>query len=153
PLKLAALEKPEEQGLHAKAHTADFVHEDRAAVGELEPATLVAIRVGEAAFDVTEHFGLEQRIREPGAVDRHERPRHPPAPLMDQPRDDFLADAALAGDQNFRVGSRREMNVFLNGANGRADSGHNYWTFRHDSGAITKRNLTYFLVIKGKKLH
>ena len=59
-LNLAGLEESKEQRLHAQAHLAHFVHEDRAAVGRFEPAPLVAVRVGEAALDVTEHLRLEE---------------------------------------------------------------------------------------------
>ena len=37
-LNLAVLEKSQQQRLHAQAHLADFVHEDRAGVRLLEPA-------------------------------------------------------------------------------------------------------------------
>ena len=41
-LDLAVLEKSEQQPLHPRAHLADFVHEDRAAVCLLEHAAAVA---------------------------------------------------------------------------------------------------------------
>jgi len=61
-LDFARLEKAEEQRLHAQAHLAHFVHEDRAAMGHLEPSALVAVRAREAALDVSEQLGLEQRL-------------------------------------------------------------------------------------------
>ena len=66
--------KRSSERLHPQAHLADFVHEDRAAVGRLEPAALVAVGVGEAAAHVAEQLRLEQRIRHAGAVDGDQRP-------------------------------------------------------------------------------
>ena len=59
-LNLAALQEAQQQRLHPQAHLADFVHEDRAAVGQFEPAPLVAVGVGEAPLHVPEHFRFEQ---------------------------------------------------------------------------------------------
>ena len=62
-LDLAGLEEAEQQGLHPQRHLADFVEEDGAAVGDLQQARPVAVRVGEAALDVAEQLGFEQRCR------------------------------------------------------------------------------------------
>src|SRR5687768_4734048 len=56
-LNLTGLEKPEEQGLHPQTHLSYFIHEDGAAVSRFEPASLVAMRVREAAFQMTEQLG------------------------------------------------------------------------------------------------
>ena len=69
-LNFAGLQKPQQQRLHPQAHLADFVHEDGAAVGGLEPAALVAVGVREAALHVAEQFRLEERVGDAGAVDR-----------------------------------------------------------------------------------
>ena len=71
-LQLAGLEEAQQQALHAQRHLADFVEEDRAHVGGFELARLVAIGAGEAALDVAEQLGLEQRFGQAGAVDRRE---------------------------------------------------------------------------------
>ena len=42
------------------------------------------------------------------------------AALVDQPRDDFLADTALAGDEHLRVGARRVIDLFANAPCGTA---------------------------------
>ena len=73
PLQLARFEEPQKQRLHPQAHLPHFVEEERAAVRRLELADLVAICAGEAALDVPEQLGLEQRLGQPGAVDRDER--------------------------------------------------------------------------------
>ena len=71
-LNLAVLQKSQQQRLHLQAHLADFVHEDRAAMRLLEPALLVAVRVGETAAHVSEELRREQRVGNAGAVDRDE---------------------------------------------------------------------------------
>ena len=78
----------------------------RAAVGHLELALLVAIGAGEAALHVAEELRLEERFRQAGAVDGHHRALRSRAALMDGVRDQLLADAALAGDEDLGVGSR-----------------------------------------------
>ena len=70
-LQLAGFEEAQQKSLHPQGHLADFVEEDRAAVGELELARLVAIGAGKAALHVTEELGLEKRLGQSGAVDGH----------------------------------------------------------------------------------
>ena len=72
-LDFAVLEEAQQQRLHAQAHLPDFVEEERAAVRELQLAELVAVGAGEAALDVAEQLGLEERLGQPGAVDGDER--------------------------------------------------------------------------------
>ncbi len=50
-----------------------------------------------------EQLGLEQRLREGGAVDRDEGLVPPRAPVVQRARHQLLAGAALAGDQHGRV--------------------------------------------------
>ena len=112
-LDFAGLEEPQQQALHPQRHLADLVEEDRAVVGHLELAGLVAIGAGEAALDVAEELRLEQRFGNAGAVDRHERGFGARAGGVDGPGDDFLADAALAGDQDLGVGARDALDFGL----------------------------------------
>ena len=63
-LQLARFEEAQQQTLHAQRHLADFVEEDRAHVGGLELARLVAVGAREAALDVAEELGFEQRLRQ-----------------------------------------------------------------------------------------
>src|SRR5262245_1745385 len=53
-LDFAVLEEPQQQRLHAQAHLADFVEEERAAMCELNLAALVPERASEAALHVAE---------------------------------------------------------------------------------------------------
>ena len=86
----------------------------------LEPSALVAIRVGEAAAHVSEELRLEQRVGHARAVDRDEWAVRAAAALVNEPRDHFLADAALARDEDLRVRPGRALDLLLDEANGRA---------------------------------
>ena len=101
-LNLAGLQESQQHRLHAQAHLADFIHEDRPVVGRLEPAALVAIGAGETAAHVAEELGLEKRVRETRTVDRDERRARIAALLVNEPRHELLADTALTRDQHLR---------------------------------------------------
>ena len=117
-LNFAGLQEPQEQGLHAQAHLADLVHEQRSAVGQLQHARPVAKGAGEAAARMAEQLRLEERLRDTGTVEGDERGLRAPAGPVQPMGDDFLADPALSSNQHFGVGTRRVPNVFEN----RADS-------------------------------
>ena len=89
------------------AHVADFVEEDRAAVGLLELADLLLGGAGERPFLVAEQLRLDQLLGNRRAVHLHEPLAAAQAVAVDRPRDQLLADAALALDQHGRVGRRR----------------------------------------------
>ena len=111
-LDFAGLEEAQQQRLHAQAHLADFVEEQRAAVRELQLAGLVAIRAGEAAFDVAEELRLEQRLGQAGAVHGDEGAVRARVECTWTVRAiEILADAALARDQTLDspAAARRAM--------------------------------------------
>ena len=110
-LNFAGLEEAQQHDLHARAHLADFVEEDGAVRRHLEQAGLVAVRAGEAAAHVAEELGLEQRVGQAGAVERDQRAGGARAALMNQPGDDFLADAGFTGDQDLGIRPRRALDV------------------------------------------
>ena len=105
-LQLALLEESQQQRLHAQAHLAHFVEEQRAAVGHLQLAELVAIGAGEAALHVAEQLRFQQRFGEAGAIDGHERAVGAQRVRVDLARDEILADAAFTGDQDLGVADR-----------------------------------------------
>ncbi len=109
PLELALLEHAQDLGLHGQRHVADLVQEERALLRELEAAGPRPHRAGEGPPLVAEQLGLEQALRDGGAVDRHERPVLPGAEAVDSPRQDFLAGAALAPDQHRQIGGGGAM--------------------------------------------
>src|SRR4029077_19423540 len=63
----------------------------------------------EAAAHVTEQFGLEERLGQPGAVDRDEGPSEAAAQGVNLTRDDLFSRAAFAGDEDFRVCPRHPV--------------------------------------------
>ena len=108
-LNLAVLQEPQEHRLHPQAHFGDLVQEDGAAMGLLQHADLVAVSVREGAFDVAEQLRLEQRLRNAGAVDRHERLTGATGVAVNELCDEVLADAALAGNQDLGVAFRHAL--------------------------------------------
>src|SRR5690606_23157460 len=83
---------------------ADLVEEERAAAGRLEEALAVAVGAGERAPGVAEQLALHQLRRERAAVEGDEAAVPAAARLVDRARHQLLAGAALAGDQDHRVG-------------------------------------------------
>ena len=69
------LQHAQHLGLRLRAHVADFVEEDRAAVGLLELADLLLGGAGERPLLVAEQLRLDQLLGNRGAVHLHERAR------------------------------------------------------------------------------
>ena len=103
-LELEVLQHAEQLDLHAGAGGADFVEEDRAAVGLHELAQLVADGAGEGPGHVAEQLAFQQRFGQRPAGDFDERLVAAAAAAMDGPGDQRLARAALAGDQHGGLG-------------------------------------------------
>ena len=78
---------------------------------ELELAGLVPVGAGEAPAHVPEQLRLEERFRQPAAVHGNEAQVGAGTVAVDAARDDFFADAALAGDENLRVGARHALDL------------------------------------------
>ena len=97
---LALLEHAQELRLHRARHFAHLVEEDRALLGGFEDAAPVLDRAREGAATVPEELALEQRLLERGAVDGEERPVGARALAMDRARDELLARAGLALDED-----------------------------------------------------
>ena len=104
---LAVLEHAQQLGLRARRQLADFVEEQRAAVGFLEEAGALADRAGEGAAGVAEQLGLEQIVGERRAVDRAQAAVAPRPEPMHAARDQLLAAAALAFDEHWKRRARR----------------------------------------------
>ena len=68
----AFLNGAQQLGLQARIHLADFVEQQRAAIGFLELADAPGDGAGEGAFLMTEQFGFQQVFRDRRAVDRDE---------------------------------------------------------------------------------
>ena len=103
-----------------KRHVADLVEKQRAAVALLELADAAAVGAGEGALLVAEQLAFQQVLRDGGAVEGQERCFAPGAVLVDGPGDQFLAGAALAGDQHGDVLGRDAADGLVHLAHGRA---------------------------------
>ena len=68
-------------------------------MGLFEAPLAGADRAGKRAAHVSEELGLEQRLGDGAAVQRHEPMAAAGAVVMNGPRDNFLARAGLAGDR------------------------------------------------------
>ena len=104
PLELAFLEDAEQLGLRLGGQLADLVEEERAAVGQLEPADPAGDRAGERPLLVAEQLALDEARGQGRAVDLDQRLTGPPARGVDGPGDQLLAGAGLAGDEHGGVG-------------------------------------------------
>ena len=88
---------------------ADLVEEERAAVGLREEAAAGAVGAGEGALGVAEELALEQRLRDRGAVHRHEGLVAARRLRVDRAREHLLAGAALAREQHRGLVLRRAL--------------------------------------------
>src|SRR5690606_20804046 len=94
-LDLTLLQHAQELHLHVAADLADLVEEQRAAVRRLEAAIARDGGAGERALLVAEQLGLEDRLRDRGAVDRDERALGARRIIVQCAREQLLAGAAL----------------------------------------------------------
>jgi hypothetical protein len=65
-------EHAEQFDLHVETHVADFVEEERAALGRFEMADAAGMGAGEAALFMPEKFGFDEFAGDRAAVDRGE---------------------------------------------------------------------------------
>ena len=100
------LQHAQQFGLRRRGHFADFVEQQRAAVGQLEAADAPLGRAGEGAALMAENFALHQRFGNRRAIDGDEGTVGARRKLMDGARQNFLARAGFAGDQHGGGGGR-----------------------------------------------
>ncbi len=100
---LALLEDPEQLHLHRQRHLPELVEQQGAASRLHEQAVPARARAGERAAGGAEQLGLEERLRHRGAVDGNEGTAAASAILVDGLRDELLAGAALALDEDGQV--------------------------------------------------
>src|SRR6185436_11049433 len=104
--ELTLLHDAQQLGLRLDRHVADLVEEDAALVGQIEHALLRIHRAGERALDVTEQRRFEQVRRQVARVHGHERLLAARRVAVNRARDQLLAGAALAGDENGAAAGR-----------------------------------------------
>ena len=99
--ELALRQHPQQTGLQGQRHVADLVEEQRAAVGLLDAADgALLARAGERAADVAEEFGFDQVLGDRRAIDRDEGAVGARSAVVAGAREQFLAGAGLALDQD-----------------------------------------------------
>jgi hypothetical protein len=107
-LHRAFLENTKELHLHVGRHVADLVQKERAAVGILEAAALLADGAGEGALLMAEQFRFEQIPRDRAAIDGDIGFGGAVALEMDCPGNHLLATARRAGD-DYGGRARRDL--------------------------------------------
>ncbi len=120
PLELAALEDPQELRLDLEGELGDLVEEDRAPVGDLEPAERALQRAGEGPALVAEQLALDERGGQGGAVDRDDRPVAAAAAVVEGEGDEVLSGARLAEEEDRRVGRGHLLDLAQHAAEGGA---------------------------------
>ncbi len=102
------LQGAEELHLHLVAEIAHLVEEERAAVGQLKGALLVAVGAGKRPFDVAEQLRCRHVAGDGAAVDGHKRPLGALALGVDAAGDILLSRAALAENEHRHGGGGDE---------------------------------------------
>ena len=103
---LPLLQHAQQLRLQRDGHRVHLIEKNRPHLRLLEEPALVLHRAGEGALLVAEELGFEQVLRQRGAIDRHEGLMLPVRIEVQRARDELLARAALALDQDGRVGIR-----------------------------------------------
>src|SRR5262245_22788057 len=104
PGKPKVLQDVQKLGLQSQRQLCDLVEIDRASVRVLELSRLAPMRASEGPLLMTEELRLEQSLRDRRAVDLHEGGRATCRCRVDRPRYQIFAHAALAANQDSRVG-------------------------------------------------
>ncbi|MEY4258681.1 MAG: hypothetical protein RJA56_1582 [Pseudomonadota bacterium] len=99
-LDLSLLQHPQEFDLHVQGQVANFVQENRAAIGHFKAAHPFAHGTGESAFSVTKQFTFQKFPRDGPTVDGHKGPRSARALGMKGLGNEFFTGAALTLDEH-----------------------------------------------------
>ncbi|MNT06965.1 hypothetical protein D3C72_1416520 [compost metagenome] len=105
-LEASCLQHAQQLHLPTQRQVADFIQEQRAAVGRLELAFARLVGAGVGAGLGTEQFGLDQLGGQGAAVHRHEGALGHQRVGLDDLRDLLLARAIGAGDQHRQLRAR-----------------------------------------------
>jgi hypothetical protein len=106
PLHFALLKNAQQLGLQAKRHFGDLIEQQRAILRLLKLAGLRVLGATEGAFFMAEKRRFKQAVGNGRTVDGDERPLAPCRMLVNVACHHLLADPALAGQQDRRIGLR-----------------------------------------------
>jgi hypothetical protein len=94
------LDRSKQLGLRARRELPYFVEKQGAAMRLLEQTGPLGDRACESATRIAEQLGLEQLVRQSRAIDGTERATGTPTQPMQCPRNEFLARARFASDED-----------------------------------------------------
>src|SRR5205807_5533131 len=114
------LQNPQQLGLQGEWQFADLVEQERAATGLNEKAGAGRAGVGEGAAYVSEELTFQERFGYGGTVDGDEGPSAAPAVSVECARNEFLAGAALAGDEHGGIRVRDPFEEVIHPLHGHA---------------------------------
>ena len=106
PLDHLILQEAQQLDLHRQRQVADFVEEQRAAIGALDLADGLLHRAGEGALLMAEQLAFQQGLGDRRAIDRDEGLLGARAQAVDRLRQHLLAGAAFAKQQHGDIGRR-----------------------------------------------
>src|SRR5205809_60198 len=115
----AILEEAQQLGLQGPAHVADFVEEDRAAIGFFHAAQLGFDRAGECALLVAEELAFEEGLGNRRAIDANITRIATVTERVQRAGDELLAGAAFAKDQDRGMRLRNRLDQLLEFAHAR----------------------------------
>ena len=107
------LDDAQHLGLRHQRHVGDLVEKERAGVGLLEAAATVRRCSGEGAAHVAEELAFDELLGDRRAVHRDEGAVRSAREPMDLTRNELLAGAVLARDEDARVGARGHPQLIL----------------------------------------
>src|SRR5207342_277330 len=89
----------------------DLVKKERAAFGEADEPSLIAVSVRKRSADVAEQFVLDQIVGQGAAIHGNERPISTRAREVNGPRTELFPGAGLAGNQRRTAAACDERNL------------------------------------------
>src|SRR3990170_4719733 len=118
------LQYAEKLCLQLHRHLVDLVEKEGAVVGQLKSSLASLERAGEGPLLVAEELGFQEISRDRGTVDGEETSVVPPTPVVEGPRHQLLAGAALALDDHAGIGGGHPFDQGEEGLQSRARPDH-----------------------------
>ena len=103
PHYAAALDYPQQLGLQMQRNVADFIQEQRPAIGLFKLAYVIRVRIRKSALHVAKQFALEQRLCYGTGINSHHWLLTPEAVRVNLPCQHILASTILTGNQDRRI--------------------------------------------------